>query len=103
MYHKDYDLVVDITDQAANRMKAEAFFTTQGHSEEYAKKRIEVEVANIGWKSHTCAYAEAFIQASPSLVDHLPVTELELEQAVRPTTESQALMSRIVWRDGSEL
>lgn len=102
MYFRDYDVVVDITDQAANRLKAEAFFTTQGHSEEYAMKRIEVEVANIGWKTHACAYAEAFIQADPSLVDHLPVTELELKRAVRPTTESQAIMSYRVWRDQPE-
>ena len=59
-YFRDLDVVVDITDQAINRFKAEAFFTTQGHSEEYAMKRLEVEAANIGWKTHSFAYAEAF-------------------------------------------
>ena len=41
----DIDLFVDISDQVARRIEAEALFETQGHTTEFSRKRIEAFAA----------------------------------------------------------
>ena len=77
---QDWDLIVDITEQVENRVKAEVLFATQGHTRPLALKRIEVGAGLTGWHGGF-AYGEAFLEPRPRLTDHLPVTDIELEHA----------------------
>jgi LmbE family N-acetylglucosaminyl deacetylase len=76
----DIDLFVDISDQVANRIKAEALYESQGHTTQLAHKRIEAFAGYSGWWSQT-GYAEPFIRAKAMTSNYLPVTENELKIA----------------------
>ena len=60
----EWDFVVDITDYFEKRVQAEATYISQGHTPEFAQKRMEVTLGNAGWFSGT-QYAEAFVQEKP--------------------------------------
>ena len=45
----DIHVSIDITDQVANRIEAEKMFETQGHTEEFARKRLEIGGGQFGW------------------------------------------------------
>ena len=84
--YSDWDLVIDITDQAIRRVKAEAMFVTQGHTPGFAVKRIQIGSGVAGW-SGGFAYGEAFLTAARQLDDHLPVSDLEMRQAEKSSME----------------
>ncbi len=74
------DLCVDISDQVSNRKKAEMLFESQGHTAEFAEKRIESSAGFQGWKANI-AYAETFIRGYRELLRCLTVTDENLRQA----------------------
>ena len=73
----DIELFVDIGDQAANRLAAEELFTTQGHTSEFAHKRIEIGAGLWGWSARV-AYAEPFVRARAEVSRYLTVTDEDL-------------------------
>lgn len=87
----DWDLIVDITDQVKNRVRAEALFTTQGHYEGFAMKRVEMGTGHSGWYGGF-PYGESFLQARPRLDDHLPVSEVELRHSEQSTMDDMAAL-----------
>ena len=89
----DWDMIVDVSDHAENRLKAEMMFLSQGSTEAFANKRIEMSLALPGWTGG-CGFGEAFIRARPQINGHLPVTEIELTQAEQPSMERMAAMAK---------
>ncbi len=88
-YHSDWDLIIDITDQVTRRVRSEAMFKTQGHSAGFALKRIQVGSGVAGW-SGGFPYGEAFLYATRNLDDCLRVSDIEMNQAERPSMERMA-------------
>lgn len=70
----EVDYVVDISEHAANRLRAEEIFLSQGHTPDFARKRIEIGAGNFGWRAHL-AYGEPWVKARPDVVTHLRPTE----------------------------
>ena len=76
----EVDVCIDIADQVANRKKAEMLFESQGHTPEFAEKRIESSAGFQGWKVHI-GYAETFIRGYREVSRCLSVTEENLRMA----------------------
>ena len=76
----EWDFVVDITDFFERRVKAEATYVSQGHTPEWARKRMEVTLGNAGWFSGT-AYAEGFVQEKPFLLPKIQLPDSVLKGA----------------------
>jgi len=91
-YTRDADLFVDIADQAANRIKAEALFASQGQTPEFAHKRIEGNLTHCGWLAHT-SYAEPWVRGGPDLSRYLTITDDTLEIADMSRQELFARMA----------
>ena len=72
-YH-EADICIDIADQVANRKKAEMLFESQGHTPEFAEKRVESAVGYQGWKARI-GYAETFIRGYREVSRYLSITE----------------------------
>jgi LmbE family N-acetylglucosaminyl deacetylase len=89
----DIDVFVDISDQVANRIKAEALYKTQGHTLELARKRIEAFAGYAGWWSRT-GYAESFIRAKAETSEYLTVTSNDLRTARQTGKENHDRMSQ---------
>ncbi len=71
---------VDISEWAEKRVEAETLFATQGHTEAFARKRIEISAGRAGWNCGT-QYAEGFVRSAPDLFDQLPVPDRALQKA----------------------
>ena len=76
----DIDLFVDISDQVARRIEAEALYVSQGHTSEFSRKRIEAFAGYHGWFGHT-GYAEPFIRHGAETSDYLTITDHDLRRA----------------------
>ena len=74
----DLDLIVDITDQIEKRYQAEMLFTSQGHTEGFARKRMEA-ISILGWTAHT-GYGEAFVRVGKQVSRKLIVTDEDSEE-----------------------
>ncbi|MCK4324192.1 MAG: PIG-L family deacetylase [Armatimonadetes bacterium] len=98
---RDIELFVDITDQAANRLAAEKLFTTQGHTAEFAHKRIEIGAGGWGWSAHV-AYAEPFIRAHAEVSRYLTVTDEALSAPEMSQEDMMARMSKQITATQSE-
>ena len=83
----DIDLFVDISDQVARRIEAEALYETQGHTSEFSRKRIEAFAGYHGWFGRT-GYAEAFIRERAQTSDYLTVTPNDLSSATQTGRET---------------
>ena len=83
---QEADLFVDITDQAANRLKAELLFTTQAHTPEFARKRIDIGTGHSGWMAGV-AYAEPWVRSRSEVGRYLTVTDETLAAAEIPRQE----------------
>jgi LmbE family N-acetylglucosaminyl deacetylase len=85
----DIHVSVDISDQMDNRIEAEKMFETQGHTEEFAQKRLEIGAGQFGWHAKV-AYAEPFVRAQQQVQTHLTVTEHDVRSSLEPTSEKRA-------------
>jgi LmbE family N-acetylglucosaminyl deacetylase len=92
---EDIDVFVDISDQAANRIRAEKMFASQGHSESFARKRIEIGAGYYGWHARV-AYAEGWVRGQAELGRYLTVTAEQRETAQMP---HQDLLARMAWSE----
>ena len=91
----EVDVLVDISDQIANRIQAEALYETQGHTPAFARKRLEAFAGYAGWWCQT-GYAEPFIRAKAESSDCLTVTPNDLSNARRTGKEKHDRMSQCV-------
>lgn len=78
---------IDISDQVARRIEAEALYETQGHTSEFSRKRIEAFAGYHGWFGRT-GYAEAFIRERAQTSDYLTVTPNDLSSATQTGRET---------------
>ena len=88
------DLLVDISDQAENRIKAEILFTTQDHTTEFANKRINVGAGVVGWMAGT-SYGEGWVRAQPVVSRRIDLTDEQIEHAARPSVEHLASIGKL--------
>lgn len=95
----DIDVFVDIGDQVANRIKAEAVYESQGHTSELARKRIEAFCGYFGWFGGA-GYAEPFIRAKAQQTTHLPLTDLEISTS--KLTEREEIERKGYFASGRE-
>ena len=84
--NEDADFFIDITDQAENRLNAEMLFTSQAHTEDFVRKRVEIGAGLSGWWNGT-GYAEAWACARQDLLHYLPVADETVEAAERSSME----------------
>lgn len=88
---EDWDFIVDISDWYEQRVQAEVLFKSQGHTEPFARKRIELACGGAGWSGGT-AYAEGFVRSTAELQPRIIVGEYTLRAA---TESSKTRMMRI--------
>lgn len=81
--HDEIDFYVDISEWKEQRVQSEMLFRSQGHTEAFAHKRIEISAGNMGWHAGT-QYAEGFVRAAPEVLPRLIVPELALKRASEP-------------------
>lgn len=97
----DIDLFVDISDQVARRIEAEALFETQGHTTEFSRKRIEAFAGYHGWFGRT-GYAEPFIRERSQTSDYLTVTPNDLRTATQSGRENLDQIGQFASARGQE-
>ena len=89
------DLVVDLSDEwFEKRIQAEACFSTQGHDEEWARRRMLLDLGPMGNHART-AYGEGFVRDKVELYDHLPVSEAMIRQTETGDTQNVRRMFRL--------
>ncbi len=91
----DADLRIDISDQAAKRVKAEILFRTQGVTPEMARKHIEIRSGAYGFDAGV-AYAEIFFRSRAEVQKYLPISDYALQMADEPTKEQFVRISQQV-------
>lgn len=82
----DWDFTVDISDWYEQRLEAEMLFESQGHTEPFSRKRIEISPGAVGWISGT-AYAESFVRSKIELVPKITLSPYTLRAASEPSIE----------------
>jgi hypothetical protein len=93
--NSDVDLVIDVSEQAEKRMRAEMAFKSQGHTDSFARKRMEISIGAYGW-SAGIGYAEQFIRAGTEVAKHLHVSEYALRHVAMPVHERLALLGQMI-------
>ena len=74
------DLVVELSDEwFEKRIQAEACFESQGHDEQWARRRMLLYLGVMGNHART-AYGEGFVRERLELHSHLPVSEVMIKQ-----------------------
>ena len=79
----EIDFYIDISAWIEQRIQAEILFESQGHTEAFARKRVEISAGHMGWYSGT-EYAEGFVRAAPELLSEIRVPEVALRSAAEP-------------------
>ena len=79
----EIDFYVDISDWKERRVQAEILFSSQGHTETFARKRIEIHTGHAGWHAGT-GCAEGFVRAAPEVLSQIHVPETALRRASEP-------------------
>ncbi len=86
-FEKDqYDFYVDVTDWFERRVQAEMAFRSQGHTDDFARRRIAVTLGSIGWYAGVM-YAEAFVREKPEVLPGIIVADNSLERAEEPPSQ----------------
>jgi len=79
----EIDFYVDISEWKDKRIQAEILFSSQGHTEAFAHKRIEISAGHMGWSAGR-EYAEGFVRANAEVLPRIIVPESALERASEP-------------------
>jgi LmbE family N-acetylglucosaminyl deacetylase len=81
---EEWDFAIDVSEWFEQRVQAEAMYVSQGHTLEFARKRITLALGAVGWSTGT-AYAEAFVRAKVELLKTitLPESLMKLETQTR--------------------
>ena len=83
---EQWDFVVDIGDFYEKRVQAEVLFKSQGHTPEYARRRIDATVGNTGYFSGI-VHGEAFVRERPEVVSRIVLAERTLAKATESRLE----------------
>ena len=94
----DHDFVVDISDWFEQRVEAEAYYISQGHTPEWSRRRMLVMLGYPGWFNGTL-YAEGFVRERPEVVPAIPMSDLTLRKATEPVEERHERMVGKAGRD----
>ena len=79
-FNKDeWDFIIDISDWSEQRVQAEETYISQGHTPEWSRKRIDLQVGEAGWSAGTL-YAEGFVRASPELLTRITLSDASLNK-----------------------
>ena len=70
----EIDFYVDVSEWKPPRIQAETLFSSQAHTEIFARKRVEIGPGQMGWYAGT-DYAEEFVRAKPELLPRIIVAE----------------------------
>lgn len=74
------DLVVELSEEwFEKRIQAEACFESQGHDEQWARRRMLLDLGVMGNHART-AYGEGFVREKLELHSHLPLPEVMIKQ-----------------------
>jgi LmbE family N-acetylglucosaminyl deacetylase len=92
---EEWDFVVDITDWYEQRVQAEATYVSQGHTPEFARRRITIGAGSIGWSAGT-QYAEAFVREAPESLTRITLPESLLK------VETQSSLDRLAAITGGD-
>ena len=83
-FEKDqFDFYVDATNWFEKRVEAENAFKSQGHTEEFSRRRIELTLGDTGWFSGTM-YAESFVREKAEVVSKITISEHTLKRSKEP-------------------
>lgn len=82
-----WDFTVDVTDFFEARVEAEALYRSQGHTPEYARRRVELTLGNAGMFAGV-PYAEGFVQESAQVVSQITLSDYTLKKGTQ-TREDQ--------------
>jgi LmbE family N-acetylglucosaminyl deacetylase len=96
----EIDFYVDITDWHEQRVQAEILFQSQGHTEAFARKRIEIGAGYMGWHAGV-AYAEGFVRDAPEVLPRIIVPEFALQRVLEPSMNHLRRISGELERDVS--
>jgi LmbE family N-acetylglucosaminyl deacetylase len=79
-----WDFAIDVSDWYEQRIEAEATYVSQGHTPEYARRRITLGLGSTGSSVGTM-YAEAFVREKAELLSQvtLPDSLMKLETQTR--------------------
>ena len=94
----DHDFVVDISDWFEQRVEAEAYYESQGHTAEWSRRRMLVMLGYPGWFNGTL-YAEGFVRERPEVVPAIPMSDLTLRKATESVEERHERMVGKAGRD----
>ncbi len=94
----DHDFVVDISDWFEQRVEAEAYYESQGHTAEWSRRRMLVMLGYPGWFNGTL-YAEGFVRERPEVVPAIPMSDLTLRKANESVEERHDRMVGKAGRD----
>ncbi len=95
----EHDFAVDISEWYEQRVLAEIAFRSQGHTEQFARRRIQVEVGSTGFH-YGAMYAEGFVRDKPELQSSIFVSDLTLRYASESETAHIARLSGVRVNDG---
>ncbi len=81
---EEWDFAIDVSDWYEQRIEAEATYVSQGHTPEYARRRITLGLGSTGSSVGTM-YAEAFVREKAELLSQvtLPDSLMKLETQTR--------------------
>lgn len=71
---EEWDFTVDVSEWFEQRIEAEATYVSQGHTLEYARRRMTLVLGNIGSSVGTM-YAEAFVRDKVELLSNITLPE----------------------------
>ena len=87
-----WDFVVDITDWYEKRVQAEVLYKSQGHTEQFARKRMDISIGSAGWFAGV-GYAEGWVQAKAETRPRIIVGEYTLRAVEESPAEHLARLS----------
>ena len=79
---EQWDFAVDVTNLFEARVEADTLYRSQGHTPEYARRRVELTLGNAGMYAGV-PYAEGFVQESAQVVSHITLSEYTLRKGTQ--------------------
>ena len=77
--HTQWDFAVDVSEFFENRVTAEAMYKSQGHDEQYARRRVGLKLGSDGVTAGV-PYAEGFVQEKFQTVPHIQLSDYTLKK-----------------------
>ena len=88
----EWDFVIDVSDFYLRRVKAESMFKSQGQTDAFAARRVEVVVGNHGW-FHGVPYGEGYVCAQRQVWKELPISPMTLARTRQTSAEKMNMIA----------